>query len=111
MRYYYTKDGTQLQNFYCDYAQAGGSNITGNFFNMTTPKTGADNYLEVGFLSGAGSLAAGASTVVQTRVAKSDWSNYNQSDDYSFNSTGTSYADWTKVTGYVSGALAWGVEP
>jgi len=56
-------------------------------------------------------LAAGANTVIQTRVAKSDWSNYTQTDDYSFNSTGTTYADWTKVTGYVSGALAWGTEP
>jgi M6 family metalloprotease-like protein len=111
LRYYYTKDGTQAQTFYCDYAQAGGSNITGTFVTMSTAKTGADSYLEVGFGSGAGSLAAGAGTVIQSRVAKSDWSNYTQTNDYSFNATGTSYADWTKVTGYVSGALQWGVEP
>jgi hypothetical protein len=67
--------------------------------------------LEIGFTSGAGNLAAGASTQVQCRCAKSDWSNYTQSNDYSFNSFATSYVDWTKVTGYVSGAMAWGVEP
>jgi M6 family metalloprotease-like protein len=111
MRYYYTKDGTQAQTFYCDYAQVGGSNVTGSFVTMSIAKTGADTYLEIGFGSGAGSLAAGAGTVIQSRVAKSDWSNYTQSNDYSFNATGTSYADWTKVTGYVSGALQWGVEP
>ena len=111
MRYYYTENGTQAQNFYCDYSPAGSSNVTGTFVTMGTPKTGADTYVQVGFTSGAGSLTAGASTVIQSRVAKSDWSNYTQTDDYSFNSTGTSYADWTKVTGYVSGALAWGTEP
>jgi hypothetical protein len=101
-RYYYTADGTQAQNFYCDYAQAGSSNIT---------NTITDSYLEVGFTSGAGSLATGAGTTVQCRVAKNDWSNYTQTNDYSFNSTGTSYADWTKVTGYISGVLQWGLEP
>jgi endoglucanase len=111
MRYWYTKDGTQAQNFYCDYSPVGGSNITGTFVNMTAAKTGADNYLEVGFLSGAGSLAAGADTTVQTRVAKADWSNYTQTNDYSFNSSTTTFVDWTKVTGYVSGTLQWGTEP
>lgn len=111
MRYYYTKDGTQAQNFYCDWSPAGSSNITGSFITMNTPRTGADTYLEVGFLSNAGSLVTGASTVVQSRVAKSDWSEFTQTNDYSFNSSGASYADWAKVTGYVSGSLQWGTEP
>ncbi len=111
MRYYYTADGTQAQNFYCDYAQVGSGNITGAFSRMSTTTTGADTYVEIGFSSGAGSLATGAGTPVQCRVAKTDWSNYTQTGDYSFNSTGTGYADWTKVTGYVAGALQWGTEP
>ena len=111
MRYYFTKDGTQSQAFYCDYAQVGGSNVTSSFVAVSPAKTGADTYLEVGFLSGAGSLAAGGNTTVQSRVAKNDWSNYTQTDDYSFNSSATTFVDWTKVTGYVSGSLAWGTEP
>jgi hypothetical protein len=111
LRYYYTKDGTQAQNFYCDYAQTGSGNVTGTFVTMGTAKTGADTYLEIGFTSGAGTLAAGSSTVVQCRVAKNDWSNFTQSNDYSFNAPASSYVDWTKVTGYVSGSLQWGVEP
>ena len=111
LRYYYTKDGTQAQNFYCDYSPVGSSNIQGSFVTMSTAKTGADSYVEVGFLSGAGDLAAGGNITVQTRVAKSDWSNYTQSNDYSFNSSATTYVDWTKVTGYVSGELQWGMEP
>lgn len=111
IRYYYTIDGVKSQNFYCDYSPAGSSNITGTFVTMTTPKTGADNYLEIGFTSGAGNLAAGGSVTVQTRIAKSDWSDYNQTNDYSFRLSGTTYEDWVKVTGYISGALQWGTEP
>jgi hypothetical protein len=111
IRYWYTQEGTQAQTFWCDYTPLGSSNVTGSFVKMGTAKTGADTYLEIGFTSGAGNLAAGASTQVQCRCAKSDWSNYTQSNDYSFNSSATSYTDWTKVTGYVSGAMAWGVEP
>jgi enterochelin esterase-like enzyme len=111
IRYWYTADGTQAQSFWCDYSPAGSSNVTGTFVKLSTAKTGADTYVEVGFTSGAGNLAAGASVTVQCRCAKSDWSNYTQSNDYSFNSSASSYVDWTKVTGYVSGALSWGVEP
>jgi hypothetical protein len=111
IRYYYTINGVQTQNFYCDYSPAGSGNVTGSFVTMSAPKTGADTYVEVGFSSGAGSLAAGGNTIVQARVAKSNWTNYTQTDDYSFNSSATTFADWTKVTGYVSGTLQWGVEP
>jgi DUF1680 family protein len=111
MRYWYTAEGTQAQSFWCDYSPVSSSNVTGNFVKMGTAKTGADTYLEIGFTSGAGNLAAGASTQVQCRCAKSDWSNYTQSNDYSFNSSASSYVDWIKVTGYVSGALVWGSEP
>jgi endo-1,4-beta-xylanase len=111
IRYWYTADGTQAQSFWCDYSPVGSSNVTGTFVKLGTAKTGADTYVEIGFSSGAGNLNAGASTQVQSRCAKSDWSNYTQSNDYSFNSSASGYVDWTKVTGYVSGSLQWGVEP
>jgi beta-glucosidase len=111
IRYYYTIDGAKSQNFWCDWSPVGSGNVSGTFITMSTPKTGADTYAEIGFSSGAGSLAAGGNTTVQARIAKNDWTNYNQADDYSFNSTATTYADWTKTTGYLSGALQWGTEP
>jgi aryl-phospho-beta-D-glucosidase BglC (GH1 family) len=111
IRYYYTIDGVKSQSFFCDYSNIGSANVTGAFVSMTTPATGADYYLEIGFSANAGNLDAGASANIQTRFAKSDWSNYTQTNDYSLNSTGTAYADWTKVTGYVSGVLQWGTEP
>lgn len=111
IRYYYTIDGVKPQNFYCDWAQAGGANVTGAFATMGTAVTGADTYVEIGFTSGAGNLAAGGDTIVQARVAKSDWTNYNQTNDYSFNASATTFMDWPKVTAYISGTLQWGTEP
>ncbi|KQO16635.1 glycoside hydrolase family 9 protein [Paenibacillus sp. Leaf72] len=111
LRYYYTIDGEIAQNFFCDWSHVDSSNVTGTFVKLATPLTGADHYLEIGFTSGAGSLAAGASIEIQLRVSKSDWSNYSQTGDYSFDPTHTAYADWSKTTGYIAGALQWGTEP
>jgi len=111
LRYYYTIDGEKAQNFWCDWSSAGTANVTGTFVKLTTAKTGADNYLEIGFTNAAGTLAAGASVDVQARFSKSDWTNYTQTGDYSFQDSGSDYTDWNKVTGYVAGSLVWGIEP
>jgi len=112
LRYYYTADATnKTQAFWCDWSHVGSANVTGSFVTMASPKTGADTYFEAGFTSGAGSLAPGASAEVQIRISRTDWTNYTQTDDYSFSPTGSSYVDWTKMTGYVNGSLQWGIEP
>jgi hypothetical protein len=111
IRYYYTIDGSKPQNFYCDYTPIGSSNVISTFVTMSSAITGADTYLEMGFTNGAGNLSAGGNTTIQARFAKNDWTNYTQTNDYSFNSSATTYVDWTKTTGYVSGALQWGTEP
>ncbi|RKP53165.1 cellulose 1,4-beta-cellobiosidase [Cohnella endophytica] len=112
LRYYFTKDTNSSLNFYCDYAQVGTSNVSGAFVTINPAKTGADTYLEISFNAAAGSIAAGGqSGDIQVRAAKADWSNFNENDDYSFDGTKTSYADWNKVTVYQNGTLAWGIEP
>jgi len=110
VRYYYTNDGTQSNSFACDYSPAGSGNITGTFGTVSGAAT-ADRYVEIGFTSGAGSLAAGGSTTAQCRIWKSDWSNFTQTNDYSFNATASSFVDTTTVTGYIGGTLVWGTEP
>ncbi|MFC4305280.1 X2-like carbohydrate binding domain-containing protein [Cohnella boryungensis] len=111
LRYYYTIDANKTQAFWCDWSHVGSSNVTGTFVTMPTPKTGADTYFEIGFTSAAGTLAPSAAAEIQIRIARTDWSNYTQTGDYSFSPTGSSYVDWTKMTGYASGTLQWGVEP
>ncbi|GMK40787.1 hypothetical protein PCCS19_38430 [Paenibacillus sp. CCS19] len=111
LRYYYTIDDNKTQAYWYDWSSVGSSNLTGAFVTMSTPKTGADTYFEIGFTSGAGTLAPGASAEIQIRIARTDWSNYTQTGDYSFSPAGSSYVDWTKMTGYANGALAWGIEP
>jgi len=105
------KEGGASQNFWCDWSSAGNSNVTGNFFNLSSPKEGADTCLEVGFGSGAGTLDPGGSVEVQIRFSKEDWSNYNQSNDYSFNPSASDYTDWNRVTLYISNKLVYGKEP
>ncbi|WP_239619288.1 glycoside hydrolase family 48 protein [Cohnella mopanensis] len=112
LRYYFTKDSNAALNFYCDYAQVGTSNVSGAFAAISPAKTGADTYLEISFNSAAGSIAAGGqSGDIQIRVAKADWTNFNEIDDYSFDGTITSYTNWNKTTLYQNGTLVWGIEP
>ncbi|WP_312372805.1 glycoside hydrolase family 9 protein, partial [Lachnoclostridium sp.] len=111
LRYYYTINGEKDQAFWCDYSTIGSSNVNGAFVKMSSPKTNADYYLEFSFKSGAGTLNAGQSIEVQGRFSKVDWSNYSQTDDYSFGDSSSSYADWNKTTVYISNVLVWGVEP
>ena len=112
IRYWYTREGTLGQNFFCDYAVVTCSNVTGSFVQVSPVRTGADFYLEVSFSAAAGSITAGGqSGEIQARFAKTDWSNYNETGDYSFDPTKTAFANWDRVTLYRNGTLVWGTEP
>lgn len=111
IRYYYTSDGDEPQNYWCDWSSAGTSNITGDFGKMDPAMVGADSYLEIGFKNDRETLAPGQSIEIKSRIANADWSNYRQSNDYSFNGSANAYADWDKSTVYLDGDLLWGQEP
>jgi Cellulose binding domain./Glycosyl hydrolase family 9./Domain of unknown function. len=110
IRYYYTIDGEKSQNFWCDWSTVGSGNVTGTFVKMDEPKEGADYYLETGFTDDAGYLQPNQSIEVQNRFSKSDWSNYSQSNDYSFVANDV-YGSNDKITVYLSGVLISGIEP
>lgn len=111
LRYYYTIDGEMEQSFWCDWASTGSNNVTGRFVKLYSPQVNADYYFELGFTENAGNLSPGDSVAVSVRFSKTDWSNYNQTNDFSFNPTASYYSMWDKVTAYVEGILVWGAEP
>lgn len=111
LRYYYTIDGDTTQSFWCDWASIGSENVISEFVKLENPVVGADYYLEISFTTSAGTLQPGQSAEIQARFSKSNWTNYNQSNDYSFNSLSNQYTNFDKVTGYLNNNLIWGIEP
>lgn len=108
IRYYYTSEGDKEQNFWCDWSSAGAENVTGSFVPVPFVANGVDAYFELGFKPGSGILIAGDYKEIQTRFAKTDWSNYTQTNDYSFNTDASDYIEWSKVGVYIKGKLVWG---
>lgn len=111
LRYYYTIDGDISQSFWCDWASIGSANVKNNFVKLNNPVATADYYLELSFSESAGALKPGESAEIQTRISKSNWSNYTQTNDYSFDGSSSQYVNTKKVTGYINNALVWGIEP
>lgn len=111
VRYWFTRDsGADAFNPVCQYAQVGCSNVTVSVVNMAQPVNGADSYLQVGFTPAAGQLAAFGSSAIQLFLNKTDWSNFNQANDYSYLAS-TTPTTTTAITVYINGQLVWGLEP
>lgn len=109
VRYWFSVEpGTMTLQYNCDYAMLGCSALTSTFGMASGP--GADHYLEIGFM--AGTLSPGAATgPFQTRFHKTDYTTLDETNDYSYDPTKTSFADHIGVAAYESGVLSWGIEP
>jgi hypothetical protein len=110
VRYWFTNDGSEQNSFICEYAVCGTENVTGKVIKIDNPVATADSYCEIGFTKDAGKLAPNGSTGdIPFRIEGS--SDYDQKNDYSFNSGMTELGDNSKITAYVKGALKFGIEP
>ncbi|WP_324671092.1 cellulose binding domain-containing protein [Hymenobacter sp. GOD-10R] len=107
VRYWLSPEGTQQLNSYIDYAQLGTNNVTVSF-----GKAGTETYAELHFAGTLGTFTPLSSTGnVQYRVAKSDWSNFNQANDFSYLAFSDVLAENPHITAYVNGTLVYGQEP
>ncbi|WP_157668447.1 HYR domain-containing protein [Ruminiclostridium cellulolyticum] len=117
IRYYFTSDSDKDQSYWCDYAEIKGAsgqrNITSSVKGSSVLFTGTqcDHYIEITFSGSTETLKPGESVLVQGRFSKADWSNYTQTNDYSFNPTAKDYTETSKITVYSSGNLIGGIEP
>ncbi|RCR67487.1 cellulose binding domain-containing protein [Larkinella punicea] len=111
VRYWFTSENHASINTFIDWAQLGTSQVKSQYVRLSEPRQGADGYVEYRFESGAGQLTAGGqSGPIQSRIAKQNWTVFNEADDHSY-AGNTDYATTSKVTLYQNGVLIWGVEP
>lgn len=116
VRYYFTAEGSQPLNVSVDYAELDNNNATGapvktKFVRINPPLANADTYLELSFpnldklypLSGTGNI--------QYRIAKQDWSNFNQNNDHSYQNGSNPLSQNSRVVVYVAGQRVYGTEP
>jgi hypothetical protein len=111
MRYWFTKDaGASTFSTWCDYAAIG----CGAHHAQRRPALAAANgrrrvparRIHVRLLAPGASIGES-----QLRFNKTDWSTFNETNDYSWTPPTGTYADTTKVTVYQNGSLVWGTEP
>ncbi len=107
IRYWFTSEDSNDLNFWCDWAQLGTNDVLGVF-----GQNAGMNYLDISFTANAGLLPAKTNSgPIQVRFAKANWSNFDETDDYSYDNTKTAYTNHDKIAVYVNGNLVWGVEP
>lgn len=112
IRYYYTDESKQAQQFFVDWAKIGNEKVKATFVTLPNPKSKADKYVEISFTDGAGTIQPGGETgEIQSRIHAANWSNFDETNDYSYGATQTAFADWNHGTVYQQGKLVWGIEP
>jgi len=110
IRYWFTAEGAEEFQQWCDYAAVDQRNITLAVERLDAAVAGADHVVVVGFKQGM--LPPGESTGdIQVRVAASDWSGFDQSDDHSFDAAATNLTDTGRITVTRQGKTLWGTGP
>jgi autotransporter-associated beta strand protein len=111
IRYFFTPESAAGLNFWVDYANLGASKIQGQFVAINPSlSTNGGAYLELKVDSSAGKLYPLSETGnIQYRIAKSDWSTFNQLNDHSYQPG--NFAENNHVCVYYRGELIYGTVP
>ncbi len=110
VRYWFTNDGSSQNTFACDYAVCGTENVLGKCYSIDKPVTGADTYCEISFTDNAGILGVGGTTGDIPFRIEGD-SEYDKSNDYSYNAKMDTLGVNDKITAYIKDELKCGIEP
>lgn len=110
LRYWFNRDGNSDQRVDCDFAAVGCANIFSDL-GVVTGTAVSDTYLELTFSPNTGNLLGGHNSGnIQMRVHKTDWTAYDEGNDYSFNGA-AAFSQNPQITLYHDGNLVWGEEP
>jgi chondroitin AC lyase len=108
VRYWFSPEDASSLNYWIDYAAMGNGKINGAFVPASN---GIDGYFELKFNASAGSLyPLSNSGNIQYRIAKSNWANFNESNDYSYLPK-AAFAENSRMAIYYQGQLVYGTEP
>ena len=88
--YFFTKDGATDLCFWCDYADISGSSYTActDSISGSFSSSKGDNRDTKCTIKGSGVLSGGDTLKINVRITKSDWSEFNLSNDYSAGNAG-----------------------
>jgi len=115
MRYWYTSDLGGAAGVTQSTVFQGSQGVIGPF-NMTVVPVSparpmADTYLDIDFSPEPANINPGAYWDILIYVTRSDGGTYDQSNDYSYNASGTALTQTDRITVYYKGALIYGIEP
>ena len=88
-----------------------GPYATKNVVRLTSPTSTADSYVDLGYRAGSPSIGPGQNVVISWQFHSTAYTPMNQTNDYSFDPTKVSAADWERVVLVRSGTVIWGTPP
>ncbi|WP_194975874.1 cellulose binding domain-containing protein [Aquiflexum lacus] len=110
-KYWFTPEEYAPILTWIDYSPLGKENIYTQYEELSNPRQKAFGYLSYSFDKSAGKLEAGLkSGLTKSRIAKSDFTTFNEENDYSYLKT-SSKTENNRFTLYRNGILVWGEEP
>jgi hypothetical protein len=115
IRYWYTSDIGAAAGVTQSTQFQGSQGIIGDFNMSIVPvvpaRPMADTYLSLDFSPVSASISVAAYADMLVHITRSDGGTYEQSNDYSYNASGSSLMVTDHITVYYKGALIYGTEP
>jgi len=103
-RYWYTNETQQPQvgTIYW-------TNVNTSTISTLYGRESESDYMEFSFSEGV--IPVGGKVEINPGINASNWSMYNQGNDFSFKNTGSTYVENFNITAYINGTLVWGTPP